>query len=377
MKATFATRDMKDALKFLSIMKKDGDDTSLQVKITAAGKKLFLTRNTARCSAETFIPANVEQEGCIIVKIADLSSIIRQAADDIIFIDFDPNYQFVKLIIDGDSFMIEGIKNVNNVLKEDAPAVIAHERFNIAVLQDFLNPVLPVLESTVDDGRRFKHYCRLFVDDGRLSSFATDTVRIVFVQDSQAGNSSDIDCFIPYNMALLISKYDDITADVVVDVYENETANELVVSFDNVTLRAESPSFDLPDPIDWLEKNTQPVASIVFDTKDVLEKAKRMQKLASKVEYKALRLNFESDKLTMSVIDRGEKLLGTSSVPCGLDGKPFLVSVNANFFVDMLSAVSVRCCRVMLNKAKNALVFKGEHLFKFTGVLALIGQTKK
>ena len=109
MKATFTTRDMKDALKFLSIMKKDGDDTSLQVKITAAGKKLFLTRNTARCSAEIFIQANVEQEGCVIVKIADLSSIVRQAADDIIFIDFDPNYQFVKLIIDGDSFMIESV----------------------------------------------------------------------------------------------------------------------------------------------------------------------------------------------------------------------------------------------------------------------------
>ena len=43
----------------------------------------------------------------------------------------------------------------------------------------------------------------------------------------------------------------------------------------------------------------------------------------------------------------------------------------------MLSAVGDKHCRVVLNKAKNALVFKGVNLTNFTGVLALIGQTKK
>ena len=377
------TKDFKDALKAINLLKKTQIEGNDQLVLSAIDQhSLLIERFSVNVRFQAKLPVVFKELGNATVSFPQLLDVFKNPSGDIALFqcdDFEPSLgdkNKMSIEIDGDYFKVDSFNPEYTYLypwlMKDEPPVGDMIRLSTIDLDALFKNTLPSCISPEDElGRPVFERIRLKTEGNDLIAYSCDSHRLTAVKSlCFADNAPLLDILIPFhiaNVALKLFKKAD-------DAFLWQTNSTVCLKIDNFTLSSKLfTSSDFPEPNKYIEQRNDLTPSALFNVNELKRAFNKLLPFAKKRRYKTVFCQFIDDSLSACVKDDDGNIIFKTAVPAADCSKTSIVfGINAVYMLDALKFLD-NTVRLSFLGNKNPLVveFNGR-LFSATFLISLI-----
>ena len=353
MKCTCAKNDLRDALQIVAnaVPTKPSTPIVAGIYMKAENNTLKLNATNFQVSIHAEIPANIEEEGDVVVVGKFISEIIRKMSGEIVTLSSDFSIERLTLKSDAASFemMTMDPDDFPVILQED---VIARFRVNSFALKNLISHT--VFACSKDDSRPAFTGVNVEVSGTSVKFVATNTHRIAIAEDKSFDDVIEPVSFIVpastlYHVRTMLNASND-------SVTTSEFS-QIGVSFqfDNFLIISRVVEGTFPPYDKVIPQSCETVAEI--EVADFAAAVERIAIISRNTDYNAIRFNFMKDGLEISsfALDVGK---GVEHVDVDLQGSEIDISFNVNYIMDVLKIAETQTIKIGMNQTLTPADFR-------------------
>ncbi len=320
------------------------------IYIEAENGNVKLTANDMEIGIETFVDANVINEGKVAIEAKLFSDIVRKLPDSEIFIDTTDEYK-TTIKCEKAKFTIPGKSG------EDFPSLpVVAKNKAISISQFVLKDIINQTIFSISDNENNKLMTgELFeVNNNKLSVVSLDGHRISIRNVELKGNNSNIKVVVPGKSLLDISKIISGGIEDMVNIYF--TDNNILFEFDNtkvISRLIEGEYFRISHmlSVDYQIK-------IQINKKEFLDCIDRASLFIKDSDKKPIKLTIEDNVMQLKI----DSLIGSMNEEIDItkEGNNLIIGFNPKFLMDAIRVIDDENINIYMNNTKSPCIIKDD-----------------
>ncbi len=354
MKFTCHKNELAQAIQLVSkaIANKPQTPILSGIYLEAAENQVELHATDNEMGIITVIPAEVEQEGKIVLSGRYMQEVIRRLPGETVTLSQEIGENVCKIQSAASNFTFL------SMAANDFPTVKRLEegvRFKIqdTVLRDIIKKT--VFACATDEARPVFTGCQLEINGETLKMAATNTHRLSVKKEVVADLAGDIHIIIPAK--LLNELLRALNSEMPIDVDVCCSSNQASFQFENVVfmtrlIEGQFPNYDSVIPKSF-------ATTVTLDTEDFLDAVDRVSLISRSADYNIIRLEFgdEQARISSNSPDIGN---ADETVPATIEGPAVNIAFNAKYITDVLKNLDSQSFRFLLNQSLQAAAVREE-----------------
>lgn len=356
MKFSVSKKDLSETLSIVSgAAAKDKNYPVLQcIYLKASGSSLEMQANNNNLGIVAKIPCNSEGDGELLLESKTLIDFVKKFVGDVVTVttsDKSSDAPIVKICDSKTSFTMltlppDAFPKVNTIEGENSFTMSAKSFKSLVDRTAFA--------ASTEETRPIFTGCLFHVSKHSNDSFptiaymvATNTHRIAvdYISDSSASLDSDLDCIIPAQQLVELSKRLEDNS-----IQITPSKKNIAFTFDNLMFVFRLIQGEYPNHTKVTDKSWS--SHMTIDTTDFLNAVQRVALVAKKTEYSTIKFKIADNEIEISA-DCMDGLTAKETISgIDIEGKGIEIAFNVKYILDVLKILDSSKCVMYFNGGK-------------------------
>lgn len=354
MKFTCHKNELVQAIQLVSkaIANKPQTPVLSGIYLEAGDNQLELHATDNEIGIISTIPADVEEQGKIVLSGRYMQEVIRRLPGDTVTISQEIGENISKIQSAASNFTFLSMP------ANDFPTVKrlqegVHFKIQDNILRDIIKKT--VFACSTDESRPIFTGCQMEINGETLKMAATNTHRLSVKKEVVANLSGDLHIIIPAK--LLNELLRALNSDMPIEVDVCCSSNQASFQFENVVFMSRLIEGQFPNYESVIPKSF--ATTVTLDTEDFLDAVDRVSLISRSADYNIIRLEFGSNQVHIS---SNSPDVGNANeiVAATIEGPNVNIAFNAKYVTDVLKNLNSKNFRFLLNESLQAAAVREE-----------------